>query len=141
MTVERGQQQFLLIAARTTRGLEDKFKVYVVEDQAMNGQIGGQIGGALYKKLAKTAVSCTVANCQFKMEQLDEIAAKRVLENHMLVVHRPTCSRGWVRVRETVQRPSTPSPLWVILTPSWPWGGVSSSPPWGGTSATSSPPW
>ena len=29
-----------------------------------------------------------MADCQFRMEQVDDINAKRVLENHVFVVHR-----------------------------------------------------
>ena len=60
-----------LKAARTARELKDKFKVSVVEDQTLKGQIGG----ALDKIIPKTSISCIVADCQFRMEQVDEINA------------------------------------------------------------------
>ena len=82
------QKKSQLKVARTARELKDKFKVSVVEDQTLKGQIGGQEGGALDKIIPKTSVSCIVADCQFRMEQVDEINAKRVLENHVFVVHR-----------------------------------------------------
>ena len=88
LTMERGQQKSQLKAARTARELKDKFKVSVVEDQTLKGQIGGQEGGALDKIIPKTSVSCIVADCQFRMEQVDEITAKRVLKNHVFVAHR-----------------------------------------------------
>ena len=43
------QKKSQLKVARTARELKDKFKVSVVEDQTLKGQIGGQEGGALDK--------------------------------------------------------------------------------------------